>query len=85
MSDSIPRPRDVDRLNRRAQLQANGGTRTSIGFIPYLRNPDTGIRMPIMIRLGTHRLPDPRIVDDVSFWALPGGGVYVSRAPVTIA
>jgi hypothetical protein len=72
-----------------ARRESRRGTETRLGFIPYLRHPEFGFDMPIIVQRpaeGENRSlpPRPWIEGDASFWALPGRAIYVSHSPVTI-
>lgn len=62
------------------------GTETSRGFVHHLELH--GIRMPILIKRPAFddmdKLPDPRIYEHSSAWALPGGGSFIHNGKVKI-
>ncbi len=61
-----------------------GGTVTTMGFIPHLER--FGYQLPIQVEFNPRRsmnqTPAPRIRGNMSSWALPGGGRYLSFEPV---
>lgn len=87
MSASVQIDLQSDRMARNG-ISPRSGTHTRQGFIRYLQHPKHGYEMPIIVQrkkgAGSSHLPNAWIEGSRSFWAMPGGEIFVSHDPVAI-